>query len=169
MAAETISLNDALYWVDKDGTAHERCKLAWHYAGEWLGETPFDPGEHPELRWPRNGWAFYCPYCVDIWARIIMFRSDDKMQPCEVVTAACAKHPDSWNIPGSLLVGKLEGLLPLLPAAVAEREFQITLAWWDRENGIDTRNSNNNSAGSSGDGEQTQRSESPARRADRHG
>lgn len=115
-------MNDQTYWVDPDGTAHERCQLLFVSTGELVA---FDPGAHPTLRWPRSGWAYYCSQCIDIWERIIQLDSRGVQRHALLVSVACAKHHDQWNVAGSVLAGGLEGLLEVLPLAILQREFDL--------------------------------------------
>lgn len=118
------------WWTDAEGTAHERCQLIFVSTGETV---PFDPGEEPYMRWPRQGWALYCPHCVEIWERIIMIDSRGQQRGATVISVACAKHFDQWNVPGSVLAGELEYLLRHLPRGVLQREFAIHI----RENNLE--------------------------------
>lgn len=123
-------MNEPLYWMAPDGTAHERCQLFFTASGEII---PFDPGAHPALRWPRKGFAYFCPTCGDVWTRIVQIDSRGQSCAFEVVVVACARHPDSWNIPGSVLAGELEELLPLLPPGMLKQELEVHLTYLERE------------------------------------
>ena len=48
-----------------------------------------------------------------------------EQQDFDAITVACEKHPDHWNLPGSLLANHLEYLLDSLPPEALIREFQI--------------------------------------------
>jgi hypothetical protein len=123
-------MNDALWWLDPDGTMHERCKLFFVSTSE---QVEFDPGAHPELFWRRTGAAYFCQQCGDIWERIVLIDSKGQPKCFAVETVACEKHHDAWNIPGSRLVPRLEGILPLLPEGVLQREFEAHLAYYNNE------------------------------------
>lgn len=141
-------MNDALFWTDADGTAHERCQLLFVSTGE---SVDFDPGAQPLMRWPRSGWAFYCPVCVEIWERIIQLDSRGQQRASIVLSVACAKHTDSWNLPGSILAGELEHLLPLLPEGIARREFALHLQEYEQGEMFDNSSRGRAAAGGTGD------------------
>jgi hypothetical protein len=111
--------------VDSDGTLHEWYKVMIFVGRDFLGEFSLDPGNQPELGYRRSGVAYYCPFCGEIWGRLIFTDSGGRQKSLEAVTVSCEKHPDQWNIPGSLLAGRLAALLPLLPEAAVRREFRI--------------------------------------------
>lgn len=115
-----------LAWTDPAGTRHERCQLFFVSAG---ASVAFNPGEHPEMRWPRSGWALYCHWCGEIWDRVAMLDSRGVQLPLTCISVACRKHPDSWNVPGSLLAGELEHLLNYLPLELLRREFEVHLQY----------------------------------------
>lgn len=117
-------MNDAAFWVEPDGTAHERCRLVFISTGEGI---EFDPGAHPELRWQRESVAYFCAYCGDVWERIILIDSRGQSRPFEVFNVSCSKHHSSHDVPGSRLHGHLEGLLPLLPLGILGLEFNAHL------------------------------------------
>jgi len=54
-----------------------------------------------------------------------MSDSRGDQQAFEVMGVSCEKHPDYWNVPGSLLAEHLEYLLDSLPPEALVREFQI--------------------------------------------
>lgn len=118
------------WWTDQAGTAHEDCKLLFASTSEFV---PFDPGAHPEMRWPRKGWAFFCQECGDVWERIAQIGHDGRPKAFDILSVACARHRDAWNVPGSVLAGELEGLLPLLPEQMLRREFEVHAANYERE------------------------------------
>lgn len=118
-------------WVDPDGTLHSVGELFFLGVAE---PVVFDPGAHPELSYPRMGWAFACPHCAQIWDRISLYDHNHNIQPFEIVKVACSKHHDFWNVPGSVLAAG-EGLLPLLPPALLRREFDVHLSFAEKQLG----------------------------------
>lgn len=110
------------YWVDEADTLHENYQALIFIGSEFLGEFPIDPGAQPELCYRRGGVAYFCPACGEVWARLVWVNSRGEQQLFDTRSVACDKHPDQWNIPGSLLTGELFGLLDLLPRAVLLRE-----------------------------------------------
>ena len=114
-------------WVDSSGTLHDPGKLLFFIKEDFLGEAAFDPGSHPATGYRRFGAALFCPDCGDIWARVVLLNSKGEQAPFLSEQVACHLHPDQWNVPGSILANRLEGLLPILPAAVLTREFLIHL------------------------------------------
>lgn len=117
----------ALWWVEANGTLHEQCKVLVFIGRAFLGEFPFDPGAHPEMRYRRSGAAYFCRACGEIWARLVLVDMQGRQEAFEVEVVSCEKHYDQWAVSGSLLAGNLEALLPLLPLAAARREFMIHL------------------------------------------
>jgi hypothetical protein len=91
-----------------------------------VGEFPYDPGQHPKLRYRRSGVAYCCPECGDVWARILLLNSDGRPQQFEFQVVACERHKDQWEVPGSLLAAG-EGILDLLPDQLVRREFELHL------------------------------------------
>lgn len=128
-------MNDASWWTSPDGTAHEKCQMVFicDWQGQLVVQIDYDPGDHPELRWMREGRAFFCPHCGDVWGRIAVLDSAGRQMPLYPITVACSQHPDSWNVPGSMLAGDLGELLPLLPEPILRREFEIHLQKAERE------------------------------------
>lgn len=125
-------MNDSLFWTDPDGTAHERCQLLFSSTGELI---EYDPGAHPEMRWFRNSWAFFCPACGDVWERIVLVDSRSKTRTFVPLSIACIRHNDTWSVPGSVLGGDLEGLLPLLPLSMLRREFEAHMNYYNKLQG----------------------------------
>ena len=123
-----ISSPSDLSWVDKDGTAHERCKLLTFLGPNFLGESPIDPGDCPELGYRRVGTAYFCSVCGEVWGRLVLVGPNGGYRAFEVVQISCEKHFDQWNIAGSFLGGyRNEGYLKYLPLAAVQREFLIHL------------------------------------------
>lgn len=114
-------------WVDGDGTLHEWYRVLVFIGREFLGEFQLDPGDHPELGYRRTGVAYYCWHCGEVWARLVFIDSAGRRSPLNVEQISCEKHYDQWQIAGSLLGARLEGILPYLPAAAVKREFRIYL------------------------------------------
>lgn len=50
----------------------------------------------------------------------------------EVAVVACEKHPDDWEIPGSLLSGHNAGYIELLSPRALKREFVVHYNQWKR-------------------------------------
>lgn len=113
------------YWVDEQGTFHENYSGIILLGDRCLGEFVFDPGNWPALGYRRTGAAYFCSHCGDVWARIVLADSRGVQMPLDVERVACEKHPDSYNIPGSLLAGRLAALVELLPYDALRREFVI--------------------------------------------
>lgn len=120
-------MNDALWWTDKDGTMHERCLLI--FSTQEIVE--YDPGEFPGM-WQRASMAFFCSHCGDVWDRILVRNSRKEVMPFELFQVACWKHWDAYNVPGSILVSRLEGLLRVLPLEMLKREFVAHLKYADK-------------------------------------
>ena len=114
-------------WVDAENTMHERCVLRCEIHGLHLGSTPIDPGECPELGYPRNGVALFCRDCGDVWARLTLEDSSGQVQAWQVVEAPCERHKSQWEVSGSLLAAG-EGWLQYLPAAAIQREVKQHLS-----------------------------------------
>jgi len=112
-------------WVDEDGTFHEWYTALIFINQQYLGQFKLDPGAHSALGYRRSGIAYYCRFCGQVWARIVFSNSNGEQQTLDVESVGCEKHSDQWNQRGSLLAGRLENLLPLLPEAVVKREFII--------------------------------------------
>jgi len=98
-----------------------------------LGEFPFDPGDHPELGYRRTGVAYACSFCGDVWGRLVLVNSRGQPQPFGIERVSCAKHPDQWNVPGSLLAGPFAAFISHFPLAVLEREFEVHLKHYLKE------------------------------------
>ena len=113
-------------WTDEDGTLHEQYTGSIFIEGRMLGEISYDSGRS-DLRWHRCSYALFCRHCGDVWGRIIMQNSRGEQQSFEPVIVSCDKHPDHWNVPGSLLANHLEHLLDSLPPEALIREFQLHL------------------------------------------
>lgn len=114
-------------WVDKAGTRHETFQLLTFIGSDFLGQTAFDGGNYPSLRYLRFGLAYFCPSCGDIWARLVVVDGGGRQREFESRRVSCLKHPDLWEMPGSLLAIGLDDLLHLLPPAALQREFMIHL------------------------------------------
>jgi hypothetical protein len=114
-------------WTDDDGTLHEECKGLVFIGSNFLGEFFFDPGAHPELRYRRTGVAYFCSFCGDTWARLVILNSEGSSMPLEPRRCSCEKHEEPWGIAGSLLITELEGLLDILPEPAVKRELMLLL------------------------------------------
>lgn len=110
-------------WVDEAGTLHEQCLLVFSPGGE---NVEFDPGARPELMYNRLGWAFVCPWCMEVWQRIAMLDHRRKQLPYQIYRVACVKHVDQYEVPGSVLAAG-EGLLAILPEGQLRRELEVHL------------------------------------------
>lgn len=115
------------YWVEGDGTAHEQCRVLIILGSRGLGEFAFDPGEWPTLRFRREGVAYFCSICGDVWARLVLLDHQGRAKPFEARSVSCEKHWDQWNVSGSLLAGELETLIDLLPPEALRRELLVHL------------------------------------------
>ena len=121
-------------WADSDGTAHELCRLLVFCRDEFLGESPIDPGDTPQLGWRRSGVAYFCPYCGEIWGRLVLVDSAGRTCPFSSVQVACEQHPDQWEVAGSFIGGyRGDGYIDYLPAEALRREFLIHLKDLDKE------------------------------------
>lgn len=112
-----------LWWTDAAGTAHERCRAMLLVGGDFLAEWEVDSG-HPAFRYRRAGVAYYCSWCGEIWGRLVLLDSRGQQLPLGIEQVSCDRHPDQWNIPGSIL-GPVEELVELLPPDVLKREFAL--------------------------------------------
>jgi len=70
-------------------------------------------------------YAWFCPYCADIWARAIVTTApvfQSNAHPCE-------KHllPDGWlfQLPGSIFLSWDKDFTAALPRELWEREFNL--------------------------------------------
>jgi len=107
-----------------------------------LGTFTIDPGAWPSLSYRRSGVAYYCPWCGDIWARIVFTDSRGVQAPLDAERVSCIRHLDQWNVAGSLLMGppsdpdydsKLGPLIHLLPPDAVKREFEIYMNEAEKE------------------------------------
>ena len=114
-------------WVDENGTAHEHCKVLIFIGKDYLGEFPIDGGEWPSLNYFRFGIAYFCGSCGEVWGRLVLVDSRGAHRPFSVVSVACERHYDQWEVAGSLLAGPLAGLLEELPPAALKREVMVHL------------------------------------------
>lgn len=89
--------------------------------GQDLGEVTYD------VNWRRTGYAFFCMYCGDVWGTLRVKSSTGLPLTFQVWNVSCERHPDSWNIPGSILANHLIELLDLMPETVVKREFNLLL------------------------------------------
>ena len=120
-------MEDKLWWHDPDGTLHEIYTGYIFVGNKMLGEIQYDSGRS-DLRWHRCSYAMFCRHCGEVWARIVMHESlRGEQQAFDPVIVACPKHPDYWNVPGSLLANHLEYLIDDLPPEAIKREFEIHL------------------------------------------
>lgn len=121
--------SEITYWVDSDGTAHEKCKLLFFVGTEFLGEADYDPGAAPNLGYRRGGTAYFCAHCGEIWGRVVCSGIHQKPSEWwfqELAKVSCERHSDQWEVPGSFLGGyRNDGLLDYLPPAALRREFLI--------------------------------------------
>ena len=127
-----LEIEEMTHWHDSDGTLHEIYSGYIFVGNDLLGEISYDSGR-ADLRWSRCSYAMFCPFCGDVWARIVMRDSSGYQQSFDAVRVACVKHPDPWNIPGSLLANRLEYLLESLPPAAVKREFEVHLNHFEKE------------------------------------
>lgn len=122
------------YWTDEDGTAHYKVRLLVFIGNNFLGESEIDPGNCPEMGWRGNGVVYFCPFCGEIWARVVMLHKNGRDWPFEIAQVSCENHPDHWETPGSLLGGcRNEHYLPYLPLDALKREFMIHLNHYLKE------------------------------------
>ena len=117
-------MNEA--YVDDEGTLHEWYTAQIYVHGEHLGEVIYDSGR-ADLRWHRSSSAFFCRHCGEVWAKLAAIDSRGKLAIYDSWYVACEKHPDPWNIPGSILANSCINLLNLMPDAVIRREFNLLL------------------------------------------
>lgn len=114
-------------YSDEDGTLHEQYTISVFIGPEYYGSFPLDPGAQPGLGYRRHGVAYFCPDCGEVWARLVFMDSRRIVNPFLPVRAACPKHPDQWEVPGSLLAGGLDALLYALPERLLMRELALHL------------------------------------------
>jgi len=120
-------------WVDKDGTFHEQYTVLVLVGNALLGTFTLDPGAQPTLGFRRSGVAYYCPYCGDIWARLVFTDSGGRQAPLNAETVSCERHADQWNQQGSLLSAGFESLIDFLPPDAVKREFDIYMNEAEKE------------------------------------
>lgn len=113
-------------YVDQGGTFHETYIASVFVGDTCLGFLTYDSGR-ADLHWNRFSLAYFCQYCGDVWARIVAQDERDKQRPFEVITHSCEKHNDLWDVPGSLLVGRIERLFLDFPPDAIRREFELHL------------------------------------------
>jgi hypothetical protein len=91
---------------------------------------------HGELQ-PPNSSAFFCPVCVDVWARAAVLRSDGQMMRAVVWTRPCQKHTgDAYGVSGSLLLPWDRSFNEALPLAALRREVVLHCNDWLKRQGI---------------------------------
>ena len=120
-------------WVDKNGTFHEQYTALVLVGNDLLGTFTIDPGAWPSLSYRRSGVAYYCPWCGDIWARVVFTDSRGIQASLDITTVSCIRHPDQWDLAGSLLAGRLEALIEHLPLDAVKREFEIHMNEAEKE------------------------------------
>lgn len=114
------------WWIDATGTVHERCQLLVYVGNEFLGQAEIDPGECPDLGYRRGGTLYVCRHCGEVWARLVLLDHTGALTSFDRVSEiSCSKHPDQWNLPGSLLEDRNAGYLRFLPPAALQREFNL--------------------------------------------
>jgi len=91
---------------------------------------PFSYASQPDDSWGWMSSAYFCSECGEIWARVIIV-SGGKEQPFRPVTQSCRKHPDPWNVQGSLLRGELKYNLATLSEECLARELDVHLAYYE--------------------------------------
>lgn len=79
--------------------------------------------------WPSR--AYFCASCGEIWARVVLENLDGTQAHFRIAEAACRRHKDYWNIPGSLLTGELIYNLNELSLDCIKREFKIHLDYYE--------------------------------------
>ena len=120
------------HWVTPDGTWHEFYTGSIFVGNSFLGSFRYDSGR-ADLLYYRESFAFFCPECGDVWGRIAAKSSLGRPLFFRAVPVACARHHDWWNVPGSILANQLEHVIDLLPPEALIREFQIHLAYAEKE------------------------------------
>lgn len=77
--------------------------------------------------------AWFCPTCGEVWARAILEDvGTGNTHPYRVTMHGCSKHPSN-NVqtpPGSVMTW-FDELLPYLPPAMVEYEFNILMKYLD--------------------------------------
>jgi hypothetical protein len=107
------------------GTMHEICQLMFVVGNDILGIREIDVGEEAQLGYRRGGVVFVCRHCGQPWAWIILNDSKGHQTSfAEIADVACERHPDQWNVSGSLLGGYRNWAYQrLLPPLALKREF----------------------------------------------
>ena len=96
--------------------------------GKYLGQaTRTWEHFHNEVA-PPVGYAFFCPVCIEVWARCPVM-AGDVQQHTMVQTIACRKHPahHDLGVPGSLMLPWDKTFSDLLPDDAIRRELQVHL------------------------------------------
>ena len=119
-------------WITPDNTVHEFYTGSIFVGNSFLGTVCYDSGRS-DLLYYRDSFAFFCPDCGDIWGRIAAKNSSGKACRFRCMMVACSRHPDHWNIPGSILASQLINMLDILPPEALVREFQIHLTHIEKE------------------------------------
>lgn len=83
--------------------------------------------------WPLYSQAFVCPWCLELWAMLTL---QGEHSGHEILPVPCLQCP-SWgnHIPGSILENYAcdfdQELLSVLPQTLLEREFFLTLSYFE--------------------------------------
>ena len=81
---------------------------------------------------PRS-FAYFCPSCGDIWARVIVLDSEVS-QKFFAWVAACPKHElDGAGVPGSLLLPLNNTFNDAFPDEMIQWEFEQHLRWAEKK------------------------------------
>jgi hypothetical protein len=123
------------FWHDDDGTLHDWYKVSIFFGRQFAGQFLFDPGAHPELGYNRGSVAYFCPDCGDVWARLVFTSQFPHVEPQpfnDPLRVGCLQHGDPWEIAGSLLSGRMLGILPYLPPDILQRELMIHCQAYER-------------------------------------
>lgn len=98
--------------------------------GKFYGNIILDE-RHAEAHRPVCSRAFFCPWCVRIWARAWSpgLYCDPTIYPCR----NCRKLDGSANPPGSIWVSWDPVWLNALPREVILREFDLHLTQWEKD------------------------------------
>jgi hypothetical protein len=86
---------------------------------------------HGEAQHPVP-YVMFCPCCGELWARMPVVNS---MADWRIIGGYCERHGKSrYAIAGSLMLQWEPELTAILPDGVIQREFELHLRLWDKEN-----------------------------------
>ena len=98
---------------------------------QYLGTIKYASQAASSWGWPSR--AYFCASCGEIWARLVLLDSTDQPLYFRTANVSCRRHPDPWNIPGSLLYDEIAYNLNELSLEALRRELDVHLAYYERQ------------------------------------